>query len=63
VALNEPSINHLGIPKTNYSNNSDYLAGYSAQAHKMKKRKVWGAYGIGSGVFIALVIFSALLQH
>jgi hypothetical protein len=63
VALNEPSLNHLDIPRTNYSSNSDYLAGYTSQAHKMKKRKVWTAYGIGSGLFVGAVILSALLQQ
>jgi hypothetical protein len=63
VALSEPSIGNLGMPKTGYSGNEEYISGYSMQAYKMKKKKVWTAYGIGSAVSIGVVILYALLPH
>jgi hypothetical protein len=64
VSLSEPSLSNLGMPKTSYSSNSEYAGGYAAQAYKMKKKKVWRAYGIGSAAYvIATILIIALSSH
>lgn len=53
-----PKFINLGIPKDAPINNKDYMLGYMAQAKKIKKQKVWKAYGIGvlSAVVVGFVM-------
>lgn len=56
VADNEPKEINLRIPPSEYSTHHDYLTGYKEEAKRIKKKKVWTGYGIGSGVLAALTI-------
>lgn len=52
----EPSVENLNAPKAELMKNSAYTKGYTEQAHKTKKRKIWKSYGIASGVWVALLL-------
>lgn len=51
-----PSMNNLGFRNPNLMGNQGYYLGYTKQAHKIKKKKVWSGYAIGSGAMIAIYI-------
>jgi hypothetical protein len=53
-----PSMNNLGYRDPKLMENPGYFYGYTKQAHKIKKKKVWGGYAIGSG---AIILISILL--
>ncbi len=52
----EPSDNNLNYKELELMKNNTYNQAYTAQAHKTKKRKVWTNYGIGSGVWLLLIL-------
>jgi hypothetical protein len=33
-----------------------YNKGYTEQAHKIKRRKIWSTYGISSGAWLLLIL-------
>jgi hypothetical protein len=45
-----PDRKNLGMPDPSRGQNSEYLAGYTQQARKIKSKKVWKNYGIGAGI-------------
>lgn len=47
---------NLRIPISDYSKEPEYLNAYKDQAHRIKKRKVWTAWGVSFGINLALVI-------
>ena len=51
-----PKVYNLTLPDHKLNQNPVYLAGYKNQAHKIKRRKVWMGYGIGTGVIIAIYV-------
>lgn len=55
-SLSEPSDNNLKYKEPELMNNSTYNQAYTEQAHKIKKKKVWTNYGIGSGVWVLLIL-------
>jgi hypothetical protein len=55
-SASRPQEENLGFPDQKLKENKAYEAGYKAQAHKIKKQKVWQNFAIGSGAIIALVI-------
>jgi hypothetical protein len=56
IGDNQPKEANLGIPRSAYSEHPDYRKGYKEEAYRMKKKKVWNSYGIGSGIFLALCV-------
>lgn len=63
VSYNEPQYNNLGLAALNtpYKNNSEYVNGYTSAAAKIKRRKVWTAYGIGSAACLVFWVALAIL--
>jgi len=55
-ASSEPSDENLKYKETELMKNSNYNKAYAEQAHKIKKRKIWTNFGIGSGVWLLLLL-------
>jgi len=51
-----PSLQNLGYKDSKKMENSSYCAGYTDQAHKIKKKKVWKNFAIGSGITVGSYI-------
>lgn len=51
-----PNINNLGYRDHKLMENPSYYNGYSKQAHKIKKKKVWQGFAIGSGAIVGVYI-------
>ena len=52
----EPSDQNLKYTNRELMKNIDYNTAYTEQAHKIKKRKIWSAFGIGSAVWLVVVL-------
>ena len=55
-ASNEPDEENLNVPDAKLMKNSEYNNAYTQQAHKTKKKKVWKAFGISSGIWVGLLL-------
>jgi len=53
---NEPSDENLNYKSKELMKNDAYSSSYKEQAHKIKKRKIWTSFGIGSGAWLLLLI-------
>jgi hypothetical protein len=51
ITSNEPKEENLGMPSPN-KKDYRYKIGYKQEASKMKSKRNWVAYGVGSGAFI-----------
>ena len=51
-----PSMSHLGYKDQKLMENSSYYEGYTKTAHKIKKKKVWGGFAIGSGFILIIAV-------
>lgn len=51
-----PNYQNLYQPNQELSNNSEYYNSYLNEAHKIKKRKIWKSFGIGSAANTVLVL-------
>lgn len=51
----EPTLSNMGYPNADLIQDSEYLRGYTEQAHKLKKKKVWTAYGAGAGAYLVVL--------
>ena len=51
----KPPAKNLGYPDQQLMANSSYRDGYVKQAHQIKKKKVWGSFAVGSGLYIGLI--------
>lgn len=54
-ASTEPSDDNLNYKDSELMKNHAYNEAYTKQALKIKRRKIWTNYGIGSGVWILLI--------
>jgi hypothetical protein len=54
----EPSDENLRYKNSQLMKNADYNRAYTEQAHKIKKKKIWTAFGIGSVIWLALIIIT-----
>lgn len=54
-----PQRRNLGFPKKQLAENNDYYQGYAQQAKRIKSRKVWTNYGIGTGILLLLVVVTS----
>jgi hypothetical protein len=52
----EPSDENLRYKNSELMKNADYNRAYTEQAHKIKKKKIWSAFGIGSAVWLGLIL-------
>lgn len=52
----EPENENLNAPSLELMKNPNYNQGYTDQAHKTKKKKIWKSFGIASGVWLAIII-------
>jgi len=55
-----PSVDNLGFVDQNLIKNQSYYNGYSNEAHKIKKNKVWKNFAIGTGAYVGIVLISIL---
>lgn len=55
-----PAMENLGYRDQHLIENASYFNGYTLKAHEIKKKKVWGGFAIGSGIFIGLVILTSV---
>ena len=51
-----PSMSRLGYKDQKLMENSSYYEGYTKTAHKIKKKKVWGGFAIGSGFILVIAV-------
>jgi len=56
ITSNEPLNENLLCPNPSLMKKNSYRKGYIDQAYKIKRKKVWSAYGIGSAAWVILVI-------
>ena len=56
ISSAEPADRNLNYPDAKLMENYEYSKAYKEQAHKTKKKNVWTSYGIGSGVWLLLIL-------
>jgi hypothetical protein len=56
-----PGDENLGYKDKKLMENPDYNMGYKEQAYKIKKKKVWKNFAIGTGAIFGLYILSSAL--
>ncbi len=54
----KPNNGNLDVPYKEKMSNLSYLDAYRNTAHKMKKKKIWTNFGIGSGAYLALILIN-----
>jgi uncharacterized protein YcfL len=52
----EPSDHNLRYKDSELMEDHAYNQGYTDQAHKIKRRKIWTSYGIASGAWLLLIL-------
>jgi hypothetical protein len=57
----EPDDDNLNAPDAKLMRNADYKQAYVDQSHKIKKRKIWKNFGIGSGFWLGLLVLAGSL--
>jgi hypothetical protein len=57
-----PAMENLGFNNRHLMENSNYYNGYVNEAHKIKKKKVWGGFAVGSGLFFAFAILVSVVN-
>ena len=55
-SASEPDDKNLLYKDAELMKNNTYNQAYSEQAHKIKKKKVWTSFGIGSGAWLLLIL-------
>jgi len=50
-----PKTSNLGVENADLLYNEEYMKGYTEEAHKIKKKKVWIGYGAGSAAYFAII--------
>ena len=54
----KPSYDNLNLPKPSLRQNVDYMGCYQNEAHKIKKKKVWQSFGIGTAAWALIIILA-----
>lgn len=57
-ASSEPNEGNLNAPDEKLMKNADYKQAYVDQSHKIKKRKIWKNFAIGSGVWVGIILLA-----
>ena len=52
----EPDQDNLNFKDAELMKNTAYNVAYNEKAHKIKKNKIWKSYGIGSGIWLLLIL-------
>jgi len=52
---NPPKTTNLGVMDADKLNDEEYMRGYTEEAYKIKKKKVWIGYGGGSAAYLAII--------
>jgi hypothetical protein len=52
----EPNEENLNYPSSTAMKNPEYRNAYKNEAHDIKKKKIWTNFGIGSGIWLLLVV-------
>lgn len=55
-ASSDPDDDNLKYPNSILMKNADYNRGYIDEAHRIKNKKIWKAFGISSGVWLGLIL-------
>ncbi len=58
-----PSQDRLGFPNNQLAQNNNYYTGYTQEAKRIKSRKVWGNFGIATGILFGIVIVASATAH
>ncbi|WP_100628025.1 hypothetical protein [Algoriphagus formosus] len=58
ITSSEPDEGNLNAPNLELMRDPNYRKGYTDQATKTKKKKVWKAYGIASGIWLGIIVAS-----
>ena len=51
---------NLNYPDENLMQNADYSKCYKHQAQKMKKKKIWKFFAIGSGIYAVALTYNII---
>ncbi|MBK9284161.1 MAG: hypothetical protein IPM51_07540 [Sphingobacteriaceae bacterium] len=62
VSNTEPDHLNLNMPYSIYSSQIEYRRGYTETAYRIKKKRTWAGFGIGSGIFIGIGILAAFAR-
>jgi hypothetical protein len=54
-----PREHNLGYPDSQMYQNRDYQEGYKTEAKRIKKKKVWKNFWIGTGVYVGIILLAA----
>ncbi|PLK44802.1 hypothetical protein [Emticicia sp. TH156] len=55
-----PKVKNLGVPNMEaYQKNPDYARGYQTQAKKIKSKKIWKNWGIGTAISTLVIIIAS----
>jgi hypothetical protein len=52
----KPSFDNLNFPDNALMEDENYNRAYTQQAHRIKKKKIWKGFGIGSGVWLLIFL-------
>ena len=52
----KPSFKNLNFPDGTLMQNESYHQAYEQQAHRIKKKRIWRGFGIGSGVWLLIFL-------
>ncbi len=55
-SMTEPNVANLGITDFEKMSKPQYKKCYTEKAHKIKKKKVWQGFGIGSAIWIPIIL-------
>lgn len=56
-----PNESNMSFPRAELKRDIDYMSGYTQEAKAKKTKKVWGNFGIATGVYV--VVVAALLSN
>ena len=56
-----PKDHNLDYPDESLMQNEEYAKAYKKEARRMKIKKVWGGYALGSGIYAAIIVTVVLL--
>jgi hypothetical protein len=59
ISSSQPDEQNLNTPEPELMRNPSYRIAYTDQAEKTKKKKIWKAYGIASGVWLGLFLIAS----
>lgn len=63
TSTSTPRRKNLNMPDRELFKNIAYKNGYTQNAHKMKRKKIWTGFGIGTGVWGVLILLSQNQQQ